>query len=67
VHLIGPSRAKVILMAGQKVDTKTAHDWGLVDRIVAPETLLEMARTLAANTLAAAPKHAAKIKRLCQT
>ena len=32
--LVGPARAKMILMAGEKIDAATALDWGLVDRIV---------------------------------
>lgn len=32
-RLIGPSRAKMILMAGQKIDTETAHHWGLIDQV----------------------------------
>ena len=66
-RLVGPSRAKMILMAGQKIDTDTASQWGLVDQIAPPETLLETARTLASDTLAAAPDHAAAIKRLCDS
>ena len=32
--LVGPARAKMILMAGQKIDAETALAWGLVDRLV---------------------------------
>jgi len=62
--LIGPSRAKLILMAGQKIDAETAHGWGLVDRLTTPETLMTDAQTLAADTRAATPNHAAAIKGL---
>jgi len=62
--LIGPSRAKLILMAGQKIDAETAHGWGLVDRLTTPETLMTDAQTLAADTRAATPDHAAAIKGL---
>ncbi|MEM6626951.1 MAG: enoyl-CoA hydratase/isomerase family protein [Pseudomonadota bacterium] len=31
VALIGPSRAKQLIMLGQKVDAPTALDWGLID------------------------------------
>lgn len=37
--LVGPARAKVLLMAGEKIDAETALDWGLVDRVVAAEDL----------------------------
>ena len=65
--LIGPARARMILMAGQKIDADAALSWGLIDRIVAPDALLEEARALAADALAAAPDHLAAIKALCIT
>lgn len=65
-RLIGPSRAKMILMAGQKIDTETAHHWGLIDRVTEPDALLDTARTLATDALGATPDHAAGIKHLCR-
>ncbi|QFT98750.1 putative enoyl-CoA hydratase echA8 [Roseovarius sp. THAF8] len=65
-RLIGPSRTKMILMAGQKIDTDTAHHWGLIDQIVEPDGLLDTARTLATDALGAAPDHAAGIKHVCR-
>jgi len=62
--LVGPSRAKMILMAGQKIDTATAYDWGLVDRIVTPGTQIDIAHELAQDTLSASHAHAAAIKGL---
>lgn len=62
--LVGPARAKLILMAGQKVPVEEAQGWGLIDRIVPPETLLDTARALAADALAASAAHVAGIKRL---
>lgn len=62
--LVGPSRARMILMAGQKVDAAEARDWGLVDRIAAPEALLDEARALCADALAAPPELVAGIKAL---
>ncbi len=60
--LVGPARAKMILMAGQKVPVEEAQGWGLIDRIVPPEALLPTARALAEDTLGADPAHAAAIK-----
>lgn len=60
--LVGPARAKMILMAGQKVLVEEAQGWGLIDRIVPPEELLLTARALAEDTLGADPAHAAAIK-----
>lgn len=62
VALVGQARAKMILMAGQKIETDEALAWGLIDRIVPGEALLDSARALAADVLAAKPGHAAAIK-----
>jgi len=62
VALVGPARAKMILMAGQKIEADEALTWGLIDRIVPPDNLIETARTLAADVIAAKPGHAAAIK-----
>lgn len=64
VALIGPARAKLILMGGAKIEADEALAWGLIDRIVEPPGLMDSARALAADTLTAKPGHAAAIKRL---
>lgn len=62
--LIGPARAKMILMGGQKISCEEAFGWGLVDRIVAREDLSDAVNQIAADALAADPSHIAGIKRL---
>lgn len=62
--LVGPARAKLLLMAGARVETEEALAWGLIDRIAPPEALLDTARALCADVLAASPAHAAAIKRM---
>lgn len=62
--LIGPARAKMILMAGQKIDATEALAWGLVDRVVAPEALDGTVAAVAADALGASAGHVAAIKRL---
>jgi enoyl-CoA hydratase len=62
--LVGPSRAKMILLAGQKIDADTALSWGLIDRICAPEALIDTAMSLAEHALAADPGHVAALKRM---
>ncbi|PHO05048.1 enoyl-CoA hydratase [Rhodobacteraceae bacterium 4F10] len=63
--LIGPSRAKLILMGGQKILAQEALQFGLVDQLVEPDALLETARSIASDTLAAKPDIARGIKNLC--
>ncbi|WP_238365155.1 enoyl-CoA hydratase/isomerase family protein [Mesobacterium pallidum] len=63
--LAGPSRAKLILMGGQKIPVEEAQTWGLIDRIVAPEALMDTAADLSADTLAAPEDVARGIKALC--
>ena len=60
--LVGPARAKMILMAGQKIGAEEALGWGLFDRL-AGDVVAE-ARALAADALAARAEHMAGIKGL---
>jgi len=64
--LIGPARTKLILMGGQKIAAEEALAIGLIDRIVPADDLLDTARDLAADTLAATSEIAAGIKQLCR-
>ncbi len=63
-ELIGPSRAKMILMAGQKILAEEALAWGLVDRLVPAAEQEQAVRDLAEAPLAATPAHIAGIKGL---
>lgn len=62
--LVGPSRAKIILMAGQKVSTDEALSWGLIDRMVPAGTLADTVDMLTADALGATAEHVAAIKAL---
>ncbi|ABG30012.1 enoyl-CoA hydratase/isomerase family protein [Roseobacter denitrificans] len=64
--LIGPSRAKLILMGGQKIAADEALAFGLIDRIVAPDDLMAVAQTLVADTVAADSAIATGIKDMCR-
>lgn len=64
--LIGPSRTKMILMAGQKITAEEAFHFGLVDRVVDPDSLMPTAQELVADSLAADPQIADGIARMCQ-
>lgn len=64
--LIGPARTKLILMGGQKILTDEALAYGLIDRVVDPDALIETARALCEDTIAA-PEHIAHaIKGMCR-
>lgn len=60
--LVGPSRARMILMAGHKASPDECLSWGLFDQLV--DDPLAAALDLAADALAADPAHVAGIKRL---
>ena len=62
VQLVGPARAKMILMAGQKVTSETALDWGLVDQV--SEDVIAAAQALSEDAIGAANAHIAGIKSL---
>jgi len=62
--LVGPSRAKLILMGGHRATPDEALAWGLFDQQADPEALMQTARDLAADTLGATPEHAHAIKAL---
>jgi len=63
--LVGPARAKMILMAGARIDTAEALEWGLFDRVVPSEMVVPTARDLAADCLVAAPEHVMALKTMC--
>lgn len=64
VALVGPARARMILLAGARIGAEEALAWGLIDRIVPAEGVMDTARGLAADALAAKPGHLAAVKRM---
>ena len=62
VALIGPARARIILMGGARIDAPEALAWGLVDRLHPAPDLADAARALATDALAADAAHVAAIK-----
>ena len=60
--LIGPARAKMLLMGGARIEAEEALVWGLIERICAPEALLSTARALCADALAQSRAHVAALK-----
>lgn len=61
-RLIGPARAKEMMLFGTFVDAETAHGWGLVNAVVEPDVLLSEARAWAAKLLEMPPLSVANIK-----
>lgn len=64
--LIGPSRTKLILMGGQKILADEALAFGLVDRLVEADELLETAQAICSDTVAASEQIAHGIKQMCK-
>lgn len=63
--LVGPARAKLILMAGQKIDAEQALSFGLLDEVVTDGDVMARAHTLTTDVVAAELAHAKAIKALC--
>ena len=66
-NLIGPARAKMILMGGQKILADEALSFGLIDRIVDTADLLDHAHSLMTDSAATTPEHCAGIKGMIGT
>ncbi len=62
--LVGPGRARLILMAGQRIEAEEALSWGLLDRLAAPDALQDAAEALCADACAAPAGHPGRIKAL---
>jgi enoyl-CoA hydratase/carnithine racemase len=61
-RLIGLARAKELLFTGERIDAATAHQLGLVNRVVPDEALIAEAMGLARTISQGAPLALAKIK-----
>ena len=62
--LVGPARAKLILMAGARLSAAEAFDFGLVDKIVPRDSLEAEVAALCQDALGAGADHVASIKAL---
>ncbi len=63
--LIGPARAKLMLLAGQKITAEVAYAYGLVDEIMEGDQIIARAMELTQDSVAADQRIAHKIKGLC--
>ncbi|MEM1274249.1 MAG: enoyl-CoA hydratase/isomerase family protein [Pseudomonadota bacterium] len=66
-NLVGPARARLILMAGARLSAEEAWQFGLVDRIVAADELPLAVQALAGPALSAKPGHISKIKAMTRS
>ena len=62
VTLVGPARAKLILMAGAKLTAEQALDFGLVEEIVPGDEMDQRVKALSADALQAKADHVTAIK-----
>jgi enoyl-CoA hydratase/carnithine racemase len=65
-RLIGFGRARELMMLGEIVDADTALRWGLIERLVEPETLEAEVEKVVAALLAAGPQAVRRQKALMQ-
>ena len=63
--LIGPARTKLILMGGQKITADEALAFGLIERIVEEDALMQTAQDICADSIAAPIEVAHQIKAMC--
>lgn len=63
VHLVGPSRAKRMVMTGKLFDAQTLLEWGFLDAVVPPDALQQTAETWAAELAVLPPVAVQMIKR----
>ena len=63
-RVIGVYRAKELSLSGNFLSAEKAAEWGLVNRVVAPEELMPAARALANDMLSAIPENLIAYKQL---
>lgn len=62
-RLVGPSRAKRLVIGGERLYDRTLKDWGLVEDVVATDDLLASANSFAKTYVNKSPVAAQMIKR----
>jgi enoyl-CoA hydratase len=61
-RLVGFGRAKELLLVGEPIDAETALSYGLVNKVVEPDELLDAAREMAGQIAARGPAAVALVK-----
>ena len=62
VNLVGPARAKKLVIGGERMHAEQLHEWGILDQLVPRENLLQSAATMAAHYVDKPPIAAQMIK-----
>jgi enoyl-CoA hydratase len=66
-RLIGLGRAQLLNMTGDFIDAATAYDWGLVEKVVPSEELLDAALAIARTIAAHSPVSIGVLRELART
>ncbi|MFP8878481.1 MAG: enoyl-CoA hydratase [Myxococcota bacterium] len=61
---IGIARAKELSLSGNALDAAQAYEWGLVNRVVEPDELIDSARSLARDFASCVPEVMTQYKKL---
>jgi enoyl-CoA hydratase len=61
-RLIGLARAKELLLTGDMIDAQTALSYGLLNKVVSPESLMDEAKKLAGKILSKGPVSVKMVK-----
>jgi len=66
-RLVGLGRAQLLNMTGDFIDAGTAYDWGLVEKVVAPQDLMDTALGIARTIAARSPVSIGVLRELART
>jgi enoyl-CoA hydratase/carnithine racemase len=66
-RLVGIGRALLLNMGGEPIDARTAYEWGLVEKVVPQEELLDAALEIAQTFAARSPHAIAVLRELART
>jgi enoyl-CoA hydratase len=66
-RLVGVGRALMLNMGGEPIDAGTAYEWGLLEKVVPQEELLEAALEIARTFAARSPHAIAVLRELART
>jgi enoyl-CoA hydratase/carnithine racemase len=64
MRLVGPARARELILTGRRIDAPTAEQWGLVNQVVPADDLIEAGDKLAGEIVACAPLAISAAKRV---